>query len=70
MHEVHEFGLIVLLISTGFALAVISSRVSERLRIPGPALFLIAAALLSDAFPSLAIFRSARSSGSASSPSS
>jgi potassium/hydrogen antiporter len=53
MHEVHEFGLIVLLISTGFALAVISSRVSERLRIPGPALFLIAAALLSDAFPSL-----------------
>jgi potassium/hydrogen antiporter len=53
MHEVHEFGLIVLLISTAFALAVISSRVSERLRIPGPALFLIAAALLSDAFPSL-----------------
>jgi cell volume regulation protein A len=53
MHEVHEFGLIVLLISTGFALAVISSRVSERLRVPGPALFLIAAALLSDVFPSL-----------------
>jgi cell volume regulation protein A len=53
MHEVHEFGLIVLLISTAFALAVLSSRVSERLRTPGPALFLIAAALLSDAFPSL-----------------
>jgi cell volume regulation protein A len=53
MHEVHEFGLIVLLISTAFALAVVSSRVSERLRVPGPALFLIAAALLSDAFPSL-----------------
>lgn len=54
MHEVHDFGLIVLLVSTGFALAVVSSRLSERLRVPGPAIFLIAAALLSDAFPSLA----------------
>src|SRR6266545_3167526 len=53
MHEVHDFGLIVLLVATAFALAVITSRLSERLRIPGPALFLIAAALLSDAFPSL-----------------
>jgi cell volume regulation protein A len=53
MHEVHEFGVIVLLVATAFALAVVSSRLSERLRIPGPALFLIAAALLSDAFPSL-----------------
>ena len=54
MHEVHDFGLIVLLVSTGFAAAVVSSRLSERLRIPGPAIFLIAAALLADAFPSLA----------------
>jgi cell volume regulation protein A len=54
MHEVHDFGLIVLLVSTGFALAVVSSRLSERLRVPGPAIFLIAAALLADAFPSLA----------------
>src|SRR6478735_4369185 len=53
MHEVHDFGLIVLLVSTGFALAVVSSRLSERIRIPGPAIFLIAAALLSDAFPAL-----------------
>jgi len=53
MHEVHDFGVIVLLVATAFALAVITSRLSERLRIPGPALFLIAAALLSDAFPSL-----------------
>src|SRR5512132_267521 len=54
MHEVHDFGLIVFLVSTGFALAVVSSRLSERFRIPGPAIFLIAAALLADAFPSLA----------------
>jgi len=52
MHEVHDFGVIVLLISTGFALAVLTSRLSERIRVPGPALFLIAAALLSDLFPS------------------
>ena len=53
MNEAHEFGVVVLLVSTGFALAVASSRLSERLRIPGPALFLLAAALLSDAFPAL-----------------
>jgi cell volume regulation protein A len=53
MHELHDFGVVVLLVSAAFALAVITSRLSERLRIPGPALFLIAAALLSDAFPSL-----------------
>jgi cell volume regulation protein A len=53
MHEVHDFGVIVLLVATGFALAVLTSRLSERLRVPGPALFLIAAALLSDLFPSL-----------------
>jgi potassium/hydrogen antiporter len=53
MHELHEFGVIVLLVSTAFTAAILTSRVSERLSIPGPALFLIAAALLSDAFPSL-----------------
>src|SRR5947207_11773456 len=53
MHELHEFGVIVLLVSTAFTAAILTSRVSERLSIPGPALFLIAAALLADAFPSL-----------------
>jgi potassium/hydrogen antiporter len=53
MHEVHTFGLIVLLVAAAFALAVLSSRVSERVSLPGPALFLLAAALLSDVFPSL-----------------
>src|SRR5436190_4988653 len=53
MNELHEFGVIVLLVSTAFALAIASSRLSERLRVPGPGLFLLAAALLSDAFPAL-----------------
>jgi cell volume regulation protein A len=53
VNEVHDFGVIVLLMAAGFALAIGSSRLSERLRIPGPALFLLAAAVLSDVFPSL-----------------
>jgi potassium/hydrogen antiporter len=53
MHETHAFGLIVLLVSAAFVLAVLSSRVSERILVPGPALFLLAAAVLSDIFPSL-----------------
>src|SRR5262249_40346944 len=53
MHEVHEYGVVVLLVSGAFALAIATSRFSERFNVPGPAIFLIAAALLSDAFPSL-----------------
>jgi cell volume regulation protein A len=53
MHEVRTFGLVVLLVSVGFALAVLSNRVSERVSVPGPAIFLLAAAVLSDLFPTL-----------------
>jgi cell volume regulation protein A len=53
MHEVHVFGLVVLLVAAGFGLAVLSSRLSERVSLPGPALFLLGAAVLSDVFPSL-----------------
>src|SRR5215213_7600443 len=53
MHEVRTFGLIVLLVAAAFALAVLSSLISERIRLPGPAVFLLAAAVLSDIFPSL-----------------
>src|SRR5437588_13015334 len=50
MHEVHVFGVVVLLVAIGFLLAVGTSRVSERLAVPGPALFLVAAAIVSDVF--------------------
>lgn len=50
MGEVQDFGGVVLLVAAGFALAVGTSRVSERFSIPGPAIFLIAAAVLSDLF--------------------
>jgi cell volume regulation protein A len=51
--EVHTFGTIVLLVSAAFSVAVIASRLSERLKIPAPALFLLAAAVISDVFPSI-----------------
>jgi cell volume regulation protein A len=54
MAEVHEFGTVVLLVAAGFALAVFTSRLSERISVPGPAIFLLAAAVASDVFPSLA----------------
>jgi cell volume regulation protein A len=53
MTEAHDFGVIVLLVAAGFAVAVFTSRFSERLSIPGPAIFLVAAALASDLFPRL-----------------
>ena len=53
MGGVESFGLAVLVAAlTGIA-AVLSSRVSERLRIPAPAFFLIGAAAVSDIWPRL-----------------
>jgi potassium/hydrogen antiporter len=46
------FGLVVLITAVAGAAAVLSSRVSQRLRIPAPALFLIAASAATDIWPS------------------
>jgi potassium/hydrogen antiporter len=54
MDEVTHFGAIVLLVSGAFLVAVLSNRVSERLRVPAAAFFLLAAALASDLWPELA----------------
>ena len=54
MHEVLHFGAIVLIVSGAFAVAVLANRVSERLRVPAAGLFLLAAAIASDIWPSLA----------------
>jgi cell volume regulation protein A len=51
MAELQDFGLVVLLVSAGSLLAVGTSHLSERLSIPGPAIFLLAAAAVSDLFP-------------------
>lgn len=55
LSDVTHFGLIVLLGSGAFAAALLASKLSARTAVPAPALFLVAAALLSDAFPGLAL---------------
>jgi potassium/hydrogen antiporter len=54
VHEVTHFGAIVLLVSGAFSVAVLSNKLSERLRIPTAAFFLLAAALASDLWPEFA----------------
>jgi cell volume regulation protein A len=53
MHDVEVFGLLVAAISIAASLAILSNRFSEFTRIPAPALFLVAAAVASELFPSL-----------------
>jgi potassium/hydrogen antiporter len=53
MHELHDFGLVVLLVALAFSFAVAGFKLSERFSVPAPALFLIAAAVASDVWPTL-----------------
>lgn len=53
MDELTVFGAIVLIVSGGLLLAMLASKVSERVPIPEPALFLVLAAVASDIFPEL-----------------
>jgi potassium/hydrogen antiporter len=52
--DVTRFGTVVLLVSVAVLLALIGNRVSRLIRVPAPALFLVAAALASDLWPALA----------------
>jgi cell volume regulation protein A len=54
MDDVLPLGLLIGIISLAGLLAVVSSRLSERIRVPAPAIFLIAAAVASDLVPALA----------------
>jgi cell volume regulation protein A len=51
--ELNVFGTIVLIVAGGLLLALLASKVSERMPIPEPALFLVLAAVASDVFPAL-----------------
>jgi cell volume regulation protein A len=51
--ELTVFGTIVLVVAGGLLLALVASKVSERVPIPEPALFLVLAAVASDVFPEL-----------------
>src|ERR671935_2056302 len=60
MSELIDFGVIVLVVALGFLLMLFSTKVTERVPIPAPAIFLLAAALASDLFPGLAEHTSIR----------
>jgi cell volume regulation protein A len=53
MHDVESFGLLIAAVGIAASLAIISNRLAERVRVPAPALFLVAAAVLVQIFPSL-----------------
>jgi cell volume regulation protein A len=53
MSEIGDFGTIVLIVAAGFLAAVGTSKLTERFPVPGPLLFLLAAAVATDLFPGL-----------------
>ena len=53
MSEIADFATLVLIVTAGFSLAVISTKLTERVPVPAPALFLLVAALASDLWPEL-----------------
>jgi potassium/hydrogen antiporter len=53
LSEITDFGLIVLVVSAGALLALGTSKLTERVPVPAPALFLILAAIASDLAPRL-----------------
>jgi cell volume regulation protein A len=53
MPEIVDFGAIVVGVAGAFFLAVLSTKLTQRLPIPAPALFLIGAAVASETFPGL-----------------
>jgi cell volume regulation protein A len=53
VNEILEFGRIVLIVALGFSAAVATSKLTHWIPVPGPALFLLAAATASELFPSL-----------------
>ena len=53
MDELLVFGSIVLVVAAGLLLALLASKVGERFPIPAPGLFLLVAAIASDAYPRL-----------------
>lgn len=53
MSEIADFATIVLIVTAGLLLATVSTRLTERVPIPAPAVFLVAAAVASDIWPAL-----------------
>jgi cell volume regulation protein A len=53
MTEIADFGAVILLVAGGLALGVVATRVTDHVPIPAPALFLVAASVVSDLWPAL-----------------
>ena len=53
MTELHDFAVVLTIVAGGLWLALVSTRLTSRLRVPAPVVFLVAAAAISDIFPSL-----------------
>ncbi|HWH96081.1 MAG TPA: potassium/proton antiporter [Baekduia sp.] len=53
MPEIADFATLVLVVAGGFSLAVLSTRLTDHVPVPAPAIFLIAAAIASDLWPQL-----------------
>jgi cell volume regulation protein A len=51
MTEITDFGTLVVIVTAGFALAALSTTLTERVPVPAPAIFLVAAAAVSDIWP-------------------
>lgn len=55
MTEIFDFGVIVLVVATGLFAAVAINRIGPAFPVPGPAIFLLAAAIASDVVPGLSV---------------
>jgi cell volume regulation protein A len=53
MSEIADFATLVLIVAGGFSVAAISTKLTERFPVPAPALFLVAAAIVSDMWPEI-----------------
>jgi cell volume regulation protein A len=53
MPEITHFATVVLVVTAGFALAVLSTKVTERIPVPVPAILLVASAVAADLWPRL-----------------
>ncbi len=53
MREIHDFAVVLAVVAAGLWLALVSTRLTARLRVPAPVVFLIATAAISDLLPAL-----------------
>jgi cell volume regulation protein A len=51
--EIADFGTVILLVAIGLGLGILSTRLTDVVPIPAPAIFLVAAALVSDIWPGI-----------------